>query len=405
MPTKAEQAYLDAMQKVHEDVMDEYAPKDHSHPEYENDDTRRTISVGPGGDFETFENAQASLGSEWWRPGRIELLNDYTAQQEAFPLTIQKRVTLAGGNYTCLKPPSDKAAIEIAMDDAPSNRPPGPHIEDLSTKGGKHGIKYTGGRYSLLRDIDVNEAESHGIVFADKTFNGEKDPACNSHHLYSVTAESNGGHGFKLGIRAHATNMFACQGYKNGKSGLYAPRKNMASNVYGGSYEQNNDHGIDVDGANSFTVDGTYIEYNGKGHDAATSGIHVAGETSNATFKNIYGNGWGHAHRLFDIRSGNNISVKNALYTQYKTGMLYASDRVKNLDVHRSTHSSLDDTPFGVSQANPTRSFGTIQPCDLTQVEGRFPGDEGVHQGTSGSLIKCVWDGQNWCPQNSSSSL
>lgn len=367
--------------------------------------TDNLLFVGAG---DTIQEAHDSLGGHWTDAGRIVITQEYDPAVEDYPIEWSKRASLHGGNYTNLRPDSGEYAIVVDIENAKNNRPPGPHFNNFSITGGGGGIHVENGRYTIFRDIDVNNVSEHG--FSTDDYNpwdddpDTDDTAINTHHWYSCTAERCGGHGFYIGQRAHGSQLHSCQAYFNGKDGIHIAEGTVNAAMFGGSSEQNARNGIRVYGAFGFGAKNVYLEANNP-NQGGGSEVLVTKGAKNTTFDTCYGNGFNDTQRMFYLYSAEGTDIRNCHYQQYSRSFLYVRDLCRDTDIHRGSHFTYDDTPFGGDDGVRTRSDGIIVAQDLRNVEGNFNGDRGIHVRDNGKTAICTWYDGEWYTHGVSEAL
>lgn len=358
-------------------------------------------AVGDDCEFNTIQAAHDSLGSGWTDSGLIFVSNSYDPGKEDFPIHISRRCSLRGSAYAnIVNNDNSTHTIVIDITDAPDNRPPGVHIDDLSITGGRDGIHLRGARYCVFTNLDVNNVGRDAYHIEGRDW-GER--AVNSHHFYSCHTDNPGRDGFHIGMRAHGVRLYACQSYFAGRKAARIDHA-VAVGIFGGSFEQATEQGIYADGSRVLTVKGAYLEANATDH-AGGAELHVTGGAHSVSVENCYFNGFGKCQRAVRFYDGANHTFKNCEAWNYTNSVIHV-DESAAVDWHRHTHDISDDTPWG-STNNPaeTRSGGMLIPQDLRQCDGQHDGDCGIHRPDGAEPIICLWYDGNWYPQREGGTL
>jgi hypothetical protein len=373
------------------------------------------LIVGKGLAYKTVEAAweDADDGDQ------IYVHSSYDAQEagEEFPIVLnneEKEVTLTGGHPSGSvidAGDTDENVIEVigrGQNDYRNN----PIVRNLKITGGNIGLRIRAAPYSMYQNLIFYQTSSHGVQIdgytdADDTFKG----TFGVNFEYCV-AWSCGGNGFRLetDARPNSTTFYGCHSLYNGRYGDATlpgvQMRGFSTRWHGGTVQGNGGFGIDVRSGSAQSIYGTYFEGNGAkrdfGYDVYAGGTAsgLAIEASYFQGKYLRGapSGRSEAFGAIAVVGAPNVSIENATYRNYEDAFVLIRN-ARDVDVHRTSHLPLDDTPFlrQDDDALRVRNNGVVQETDLREVQGFYRGDLGVHDGSGDGLWGlAIWNGSEW---------
>ncbi len=346
----------------------------------------------------------------------------YDAQTagEAFPIQLdltQKRVALTGGHPAGSEidaTGTSKNIIEI-IGDGENDRRSHALVSDLKLIGGNIGLRIRGVSYSTYRGLIFFKNQSHGVVAEGYTTPEGESRWSRGSNFINCMAWSCRGVGFKLAQSARPANttFFGCHALFNGLyDGNNLPGVELrgnSSSFHGGTIQNNGAAGIKATYGRGQGIYNIYFEGNGMSSEYP-KGVYLPGGSGCFTvrdcyFQGVYArtapNGRSKGYHGVFVDSAHKVSINNSTYRNYEDAFIYALN-VADLELYRSSHLGLDQTPFIKTGSNALRlrNNGDIGPTDLRQISGLYQGDKGVHDGSGNYPAGiAIWNGNNWVSQ------
>ncbi len=331
-------------------------------------------------------NSLQSVLNSTSRGDAVVVTDGYDATNDSWPVTIDTEVRIESNPHNRIAVPSEKQASFI-LDLNGSNRPPGITLVNMyvDANGADSAFRVQNARFCNFVGCLAENASECGYLVLDH------DHPPNSNRFFYCDAHSNQGDGFFIDDRAHSTTFVGCRAVGNDGRGVWS-QNNYASSWIGGGLERNGDQGAYIDGSEVFTLSEAYIEGNAQN----TSDQVLFAKAQTATLAETYINGYD-APETNGVRflESNNCSLRNIEYRDL-SGLVVNDDSL-NTDLHRDSHFSLDSTPFLVADTGEqTRNYGVLEPTDLSEVTGRYEGERGINNGTTGPFGLAIWNGSAW---------
>ncbi|SEP30349.1 Right handed beta helix region [Halogranum amylolyticum] len=372
------------------------------------------LIVGKGLAYQTIEAAweDAHHGD------KIYVHSSYDAQEagEQFPIVLdnrEKEVMLTGGHPsgTVIDAGDTDANVIEVIGRGQADYRNNPIVRNLKITGGNVGLRIRAAPYSMYENLILYETGSHGIQVDEYTDeNGDYRGTFGVTFQYCV-AWSCEGNGFRLetAARPHSTTFYGCHSMFNGRYGSQTlPGVHMrgyATRWHGGTVQGNGGFGVDARSGATQSVYGAYFEGNGAKRDypyaiymtSTAAGFTVESSYFQGGFFRDAPNGRSQSYRAIAIDGTPNVSIKNTTYRNYEDAFLLVRG-ARDVDIHRTTHVPLDETPFlRQNDAVRIRSDGIVQQADLRDESGGYQGDLGVHDGSgSAQWGLAIWNGSNW---------
>lgn len=331
-------------------------------------------------------NSLQSVVDKTERGDSVVITDGYEATNDTWPVTIDTEIRVESNPHTRIAvPTAGRASLILDLDG--SNRPPGITLVNIyiDAQGANSAFRIQNARFCTLVGCVAENAAEHGYL----VFNRDHSP--NSNRFFSCDAHLNEGNGFFIDDQAHSTTFVGCRAVDNGGRGLWT-QNNYASSWIGGGLERNGDQGLYVEGSEVFTVTNAYIEGNA---ETASDQVLIA-SAQTATLAETYINGYD-VPETNGVRfaASNNCSLRNIEYRNLNG--LVVNDASRNTELYRTSHFSLDGSPFLVADTGEkTRSNGVLEPTDLSRVTGQYEGERAINDGTTGPYGLAIWNGSAW---------
>lgn len=333
--------------------------------------------------------ARDSLQSVLGKTGRgdaVVITDGYEPSNDSWPITIDREIRVESNPHNRIVVP-EGARASFILDLNGANRPPGITLVNIyvDANGAGSAFRVQNARFCNFLGCVAENASKYGYLVLDHNHSP------NSNRFFYCDAHSNGGSGFFIDDQAHSTTFVGCRAIDNGVRGLWS-RNNYASSWIGGGIERNDDQGAYIEGSEAFTIQNAYIEGNAEN----TSDQVFVTDAQTATIGESYINGYD-APETNGVRfsSSNNCSIRNIEYRELNG--LVVNDASLNTELHRESHFSLDDSSFLVADTGrKTRNNGVLEPTDLSSITGRYEGERGINDGTSGPYGLALWNGSGW---------
>jgi hypothetical protein len=332
------------------------------------------------------QDSLQSVLSKTSRGDAVVITEEYDATNDSWPVIIDTEIRVESNPHNRISAPGADGAMFI-LDLGGSNRPPGITLVNVyvDAGGADTGFRVQNARYCNFIGCLVENASEYGYL----VYNDDHSP--NSNRFFYSDAHTNDGHGFFIDDQAHSTTFVGCRAVDNGGRGLWS-QNNYASSWIGGGLERNDDQGAYIEGSEVFTIQDAYIE----GNSENASDQVLISRAQTATLAESYINGY-NAPDTNGIRflSSNNCSIRNVEYRDLNG--LVVNDESVNTELHRDSHYSLDESPLIVADTGrKTRNNGVIEPTDLTEIAGRYEGERGINDGSTGPFGLAIWNGSGW---------
>lgn len=399
--------------------------------------------VGDGYDFETIQAAHDDLHLNDI-DGAVYVTSDYDWSKETYPIYWTSQNGLMSNDRTQIGDPSITAEniIEVnytadidgdgVINEDPreanlrGNRPPGPWFKNLNIRGGQHGMYFESVRWTHSEKVDVEDCASHGWRWNHVTVDpdgdgpdGEEQVAINSHSLVACTSAGCGDSGFSVDSVAHDINFINCTAQFNSEYGVYIDNA-VSCSWYGGAIQLNDSNGAYVNRSDGMSFRDVYIENNGEdGTLNSNSEIYIDNAASSTSIVNCYFNV--DDNHDFCVQMIANGTTFRDNYVRTHEGMpcyvqVIAGD---DNDIHENSNYDMlqlgTETIIGSEDSGGrTRSHGVVGAgsggYDLSTVQGKYNGDEGLDDGTNSSHGRyqlAVWDASasEWIMQNDGTAV
>jgi hypothetical protein len=341
------------------------------------------------------QDSLQSVLSKTSRGDAVVITEEYEATNDSWPVVIDTEIRIESAPHNRISAPGADGAMFI-LDLGGSNRPPGITLVNVyvDAGGADTGFRVQNARFCNFIGCLAENASEYGYL----VYNDDYSP--NSNRFFYSDAHTNGGNGFFIDDQAHSTTFVGCRAVDNGGRGLWS-QNNYACSWIGGGLERNDDQGAYIEGSEVFTIQDAYIE----GNSENASDQVLISKAQTATLAESYINGYD-APDTNGVRflSSNNCSIRNVEYRELNG--LVVNDESVNTELHRDSHYSLDESPLVVADTGQkTRNNGVIEPTDLTEIAGRYEGERGINDGSTGPFGLAIWNGSGWVSMVNGSSL
>jgi hypothetical protein len=380
----------------------------------END--RASMEIGfPGGQLVVGTDGYDTIADAWDDADdgdTIYVHSSYDAQSagEQFPIVLdqtEKEVLLTGGSPSGSVVDAgdvDENVIEVHGPGHGDYRNM-PLVQNLKIVGGRVGLTITGAPYSSFKDLVIWMTGSHAVSVEPRTDDRGETLGSFGLTFRNCIAWNCGGIGFRLDTDAipHSTTFMGCHSLFNEYAGVML--RGYSSRWYAGTIQNNGSFGVDARSGCGQVLHGVYFEGNGTNSNSPID-VYAGRSAPDISVESCYFQG----HFARDFPNGRDdgqyavafggtpyASVRNCTYRNYDGAFILALDAL-DLDVHRPSHCGLDETTFiETSGVERLRSDGMIQEADLRDVEGRYRGDMGIHDGSGDALWgPAIWNGRDW---------
>ncbi len=352
----------------------------------------------------------------------IYVHGSYDAQTagETFPIQLdltQKKISLTGGHPAGseIDATGVNASVIEVLGTGQRDFENRALVSDLKLIGGNVGMRIRGVPYSTYRGLILFKNQSHGIEVDGYTSPEGRPRLSPGLNFIDCMAWSCRGVGFKLNQSAKPanTNFFGCHalfcGLYDGNNLPGVELRGNSSSFHGGTIQNNGAAGIKATYGRGQGLYNIYFEGNGMSSEYPQE-IFLPGGSGCFTvrdcyFQGIYArtapNGRSKGYHGIFVDSAHKVSINNSTYRNYEDALIFVSN-VADIDLHRSSHLALDNTPFIKTGSNALRlrDNGDIVPTDLRGVSGLYVGDKGIHNGEGNYPTGlAVWNGNNWISQ------
>lgn len=290
-----------------------------------------------------------------------------------------------------------------------------PIVESLKITGGQVGIYIRAAPFAEFEDIILYDTGSHGVMIDEYTDREGVFKGSFGITFFNCQAWNCDGDGFRSSKAAHPheTSYIACNAVANKGAGYRV--RGTASRILGGDAQLNYGFGIDARSGRSISLDGVYVEGNGRGRSYPID-IYAKG-TPALGIENCYchginprsspGHDYEFVQRGIQLQDVAFAAIENCAAYRYGDGLI-ALYGCTDVDINRHTHYKhnsplLANTQDDANLVNEelakdgntrTRSAGIILPRDLREIEGKFSGDFGLHVGKNGG--PAFWWNGRW---------
>lgn len=337
---------------------------------------------------------------------------DAQAAGEKFPIVLdyeQKQVMLTGGHPSGSvidARHADENVVEVlgrGMNDYRNN----PVVQNLRIRGGKTGLRVRAAPYASFRNLVLHENGNHGVhveLYTDPD-SGRKKGTFGA-AFYNCQAWSAGGDGFRTEVDAmtHATTLNDCKATWCKGAGVRL--SGYASRVVNSTIQLNGDYGVKVREGWAMDVKDNYIEGNSRYRDfpievygKMADGLTVEGNYFNGIMPSGATHDYDSVQRAVNVHDSDHVSLKNNAARNYGDGFVAMVDCI-DPDVHMGSN-HLFDVEFEAMDLRAhgnvrPRSDGVIMPMDLSNVQGGYPCDRGIHVRDNGRTAMCTWRNGKW---------
>ena len=371
--------------------------------------------VGDGdGMYQTIQEAHDALpGSSSEANGAILIADSYDSSDENFPVVVDAYADIRGMSNTgtvIYNGDSSKNTFEFTATEQHNTE--SPVLSNVRLAGGDTAIVVEGHVGMTVQDATI-WASNTGIKVRDNSYSG----TCYDNYFRNICISGVEGDGVYVpsDVSPHSLVFDNVNVYRAGQHGYQLREGGAGTTIQNSTIQHADDWGILVEQSTCFTVRDCYFENNGQQYASGSGAkidicFHNNGENHSFLLQGCYFQGMSEGVNPIHINSGANGEIRNCHFNGYDGGYLIQDEGHTDLNVDRSTigtdgsEASFYDS--GVSQGTRTRENGRVKCQDLTTVEGKFPGDEGVHDG-SGSCPEglALWLDGRWVSQIDGSAI
>lgn len=330
--------------------------------------------------------------------GTIEIGKSYEPEVENTPVTVTPSVEITGpGAFSSrIFSFAGQGPYVFEIDAGESGVFRAPMFSDLSISGG--GYRLVDGAGVRWENCVVNYGGEHAWSWADDA-NMKFDCVLVNCHAENVQEDA-----YHVAGKAHNLQLLACMARRCGGRGIYTSGRPANVTVQGGNLERNGGPNAEIN-SYSATIESAYIE---RGDENTANpnrvGVYLGGRQN--TIKDCYhqaGNPDDGRADVAVLLDGENCSAENGDFTDYNEGYVRVDGGATDVDIHATTHTSVEGKPVVVSDSGTrTRSGGVIGGAglggvDLSATTGQTTGDVALSDGTAGrAFVPAAWTGSTW---------